>query len=290
MATFQQFYSDSFKKELEQIERLRRQIIINYFVIGSVLLAGFIFEAITWMLVGIAFIVLFILFYIRTFGVSTDHFKERFFRQIQGKIGNFLLPNAHFNINRYIKLTALQDAMLLSTNPGQYGGRNLTEDATGEDLIQISEIDAWGNAKDEKGLRIKEHFFKGWAGIRIRKNCEFPVSIITDQDLDEIDGKSVRMKDIASSDLLFWTDHQQQFEALFTPAILLKIVQFRETTGAYVYISTSANTVCVAVMPKTHSKYADAGIWNRVENEKEIETIFRQEAFIAELLLSLNPA
>ncbi|HCK22789.1 MAG TPA: hypothetical protein DHW15_11705 [Bacteroidetes bacterium] len=288
MASFQQFYSESFRREVLQVEKLRRQIIINYFVIGFVLLAGFIFEAITWMLVGIAFIVLFILFYIRTFGVSTDHFKERFFRQIQGKIGTFLLPNAQFDINRYIKLSVLQDAMLLSIAPGQYGGRNLIEDRTGDDLIQISEIDAWGNAKNEKGLAVKEHFFKGWAGIRVQHKSQFPVSIITDQAIEEISGKAINMQDMDASDLLFWTDNQDWFDTIFTPAILLKIVQFRENTGCNVYISTHGDTVCVATIPKVQSAYSDAGIWNRVENEKEIEKIFRQEAFIAELLLSLH--
>ena len=102
---FEAFYTAAFQTSLNDLDRIRRRIITNYFVIGFVMFAGFTFEAITWMLIRILVIVLFVMFYIRTFGISTQYYQQQFFLRIQGSIGRFLLPSSSFDLNRYIKLT-----------------------------------------------------------------------------------------------------------------------------------------------------------------------------------------
>lgn len=286
MATtsFENFYSPEYNRQLNELERIRKRIIFNYLFIGFVVMAGFVFEAITWMLIGIAVIILFIFFYIRMFGISKELYQARFFQLVQGKIGKFLLPSGSFDPNRYLPLSLLQKALLVTGEPSQFGGRNLTEDKIGEDHIKIAEINAYTVRKGSGPAQDNIHF-KGWAGTRTFPGSSYPTVILTSEpDVDLAENESP-MPVPSSGGMTSWYNDEGFYNRQFGPAQLMRIATFRDKWALPVFISINEDTVCVAV--SLDQPYSDAGVWKAVNKKTELEKMYAAQQFIRDTLLAL---
>ncbi|MFN3940381.1 MAG: hypothetical protein ACK4IY_07320 [Chitinophagales bacterium] len=86
LLSFSDIHDAKFRVELGKAESLRKQILRNYGVIGTVIFIGFALEAVTWMSIGIALVVVFVLAYSRRFGISKSEFLETF----QSTTGRYL--------------------------------------------------------------------------------------------------------------------------------------------------------------------------------------------------------
>lgn len=284
-ASFENFYSPEYIRQLNDLERTRKRIIFNYLFIGFVVMAGFVFEAITWMLIGIAVIILFIFFYIRMFGISKELYQARFFQLVQGKMGKSLLPSGSFDPNRYLPLSLLQKALLITGEPSQYGGRNLTEDRTGEDHIRIAEIDAYTRRKGAGSENDNIHF-KGWAGTRTFPGVNYPTVILTSEPDVDLDENSSTKPVPSSGGMTSWYNNEDFYNQQFGPAQLMRIATFRDKWALPVFISINEDTVCVAV--SLVQPYSDAGVWKSVTNKSELEKMFAVQQFIRDSLLALQ--
>lgn len=286
---FLSFFTASYTSQLQDLDKTRKRILFNYFVIGTVMFAGFVFEAVTWMLIGIVFIVLFIFFYIRTFGISTSYFQQQFFKKVQGAVGLYFLPSSTYDSDRYIKLSLLQKAMLLTSSPSLFGGRNMMEHKFDGDWIQLSEIEASTTGKNEKGLQEVTTNFHGFVGVRqVKTSLENPV-ILMHSDWDNFIRKTKPSNVQDHEELLAWYDDEKTFNQLFSPSRLVEIMGHIEHSGDQIFISVFSEGVCVAVSPKGKHNYLDAGLWNKVHNEEEIKRLFTSYAFITDMLLAIKP-
>ena len=54
-------YTEKIYPDLKKAEKIRKQILLNYTIIGTVLFSGMLVEAITWMSIAIVIIILFVL-------------------------------------------------------------------------------------------------------------------------------------------------------------------------------------------------------------------------------------
>lgn len=286
---FEAFYTAAFQTSLNDLDRIRRRIITNYFVIGFVMFAGFTFEAITWMLIGILVIVLFVMFYIRTFGISTQYYQQQFFLRIQGSIGRFLLPSSSFDLNRYIKLTELQAAGLIVHHPQQYGGRNMIEHAVGDDQIRIAEMDIRSSGRGEDGKPFQRTDFSGIVGVHaMHTGIANPLMLVHHDLLKTEPDPSIRRKIDDHQDLVAWYVDKEAFARWFSPSQLYQVVSFMEAANKQVFISVFQGGVCVAVAIPEKEKFRDAGLWTKANQEKEIRSLFETYRFVSEMLLSLN--
>jgi hypothetical protein len=285
---FAAFYTPSYVNSLKELDKLRRRIIINYFVIGTVVFAGFIFEAITWMLIGVLIIILFIFFYIRTFGVSNQYFQQQFARLTQGRIGTDLLPSSSYDPDRYIKLSVLQKACLLASVPTQFQGSNMIEHRLGDDWIQLSEIESGSMLKNDMGMTEKVIHFSGWVGIRqVETGVTEPI-ILMHENLVGFSGLQKTVSIQAQKDLIAWYPSEAVFNRYFSPSTLVEVVNYTEQSGNLIFISVFDGGICVAVSPVHKEKYRLANLWNKVENEKEIRKIYEANSFITQMLFRLK--
>lgn len=285
---FKEFYNTGYINSLKELDRLRRRIIINYFVIGTVVFAGFVFEAITWMLIGVLIIILFIFFYIRTFGVSTLYFQQQFARLIQGRIGTDLLPSSTYDPDRYIKLSVLQKACLMADTPTQFQGSNMIEHKLGNDWIQLSEIEASSKVKNEMGMSEHVVHFSGWVGVRLIETGITEPIILMHENLVGFSGLHKTITIQPQKDLIAWYPNEGLFNRYFSPSTLVEIVNYTEFSGNLIFISVFEDGICVAVSPGKKEKYREGGLWTKVENEKEIQRIYEANSFITQMLFRLK--
>lgn len=242
------FYKSILKPGLKKAEDQRKQIIINYTIISIVLTLGFVLEAVTWMSIGIAIVVIFVLAYTHSFGISRSEFNSTF-QSIAAKLtGNYLIPEMHYDYSSYHKLKNLNEALLVNGNPKQYNGMHMISYREANIAIGISEIECHNNKQDSSTQQ--SNIFKGLAGIaNMTIDISDPIVIMTDNlpgDLwKDID---TEMSDPVSKDefIIYNLDHSK-LNKWMSPSTWLLLKKYSEKNQKSLFISIYKTGICVAI-------------------------------------------
>ncbi|MBK7109315.1 MAG: DUF3137 domain-containing protein [Chitinophagales bacterium] len=265
---------------LYKTETLRKRIIFNYIIFGIVFLAGFALEAITWMSIGIAIVVIFVLAYTSRFGVSVSDFTNSYQSTVAQTISRDIIPNATYNYDGYHKLRLLNDAYLISGFPAQYGGMHLLTFIEYDIQCAISEIQSHTEQKNKQGFNAQLKVFNGLVGLAdLHINLNDPIIIITNKLLNSaIKENSEFINVFENKDGLFiYNADQFILEKIISPEVLLIIKNYTELHRKDIFISIYKSGICIAVHA---SNYLQPSIIRTTYNLKPPEQYYYDLDFI----------
>ena len=90
-------YTEKIYPDLKKAEKIRKQILLNYTIIGTVLFSGMLVEAITWMSIAIVIIILFVLVYTRWYGIPVSKYERSYIHAITAKKNGIEHTYEYFN-------------------------------------------------------------------------------------------------------------------------------------------------------------------------------------------------
>jgi len=128
-----------FRYALHSAEQIRKKILLNYSIIGTVLFAGLVIEAVTWMSIAIAVIALFVLVYINWYGIPFSTFEKTYLRDVT----DFALrPWQMLTVdhNSHLRASELIAVGLIGELPDYYSGKQLVQGKVSGTTLRISEI------------------------------------------------------------------------------------------------------------------------------------------------------
>lgn len=137
---YKKFYSEKLAPAVEPIELLRKQANKDYYLIFGVLAAGFLFEVITWMLIGIVFIISFVLYYIRKAIKAENAFKKEFYPTVVRTMAEEQFEVSKIRNSRYFSFEELSSFQIPDLNPDSFEGMFLLEGAYFEKPLRLSEM------------------------------------------------------------------------------------------------------------------------------------------------------
>lgn len=142
---------DHFIADLRHAESIRKKIVLNYSIIGSVLFIGLIIEAVTWMSIAILIIALFVLVYTRWYGIPVPVFEQAYIDAVSKHI---ISPYRGLQIDyqSHLKVSELISSGFITEDPDYFSGRNLIHGKAGDAYIRISEV--YLRNKDHQKLHI----------------------------------------------------------------------------------------------------------------------------------------
>ena len=145
-------YTEKIYPDLKKAEKIRKQILLNYTIIGTVLFSGMLVEAITWMSIAIVIIILFVLVYTRWYGIPVSKYEKSYIHAITANIIEFIHPGLKVDHSSHLKLAELKNAHIITGEPEYFAGKNLIYGNINGTDIRISEITATSKYKKENGM------------------------------------------------------------------------------------------------------------------------------------------
>ncbi len=285
---FHFLFNEIIKKELLAIEKMRRQIIINYSIIGFVLFAGFVVETITWMLLGILFIVVFIILYTRYYGINFSDFKKAHQKAILPFAAKYIHPDMVYDHNRYIKLKQLNGNLLFSTENINYGGKNFIQFPYNSFTIDVSEINAGKKGKNEKGLATDISYVSGLVSIgNAGWDYTDEIVILSDQallkELVHLPGR----KFINNAELLISYSDENIYMKIVGGDVLLEIKSFIDFTNDSVQLTINPSGVYIYINYKG-DHLIPSSLFKNAINNKISEKCFWRLLFINRLNIMIH--
>lgn len=265
---------------LYNTETLRKRIIFNYTIIGIVFLVGFALEAVTWMSIGIAIVVIFVLAYTSRFGVSVSDFTNSYQSTVAKTIARDIIPNAVYNFDGYHKLRLLNDAYLINGFPAQYGGMHLLTYSEYDIKCAISEIQSHTEKKNEQGFNAQLKVFNGMVGLaELQINLKAPIIIISNKLLHSSIEENSEFRNVFENKdgLSIYNADQIILEKIISPEVWLTLKNYSELYRKDIFISIYKTGICIAVHAP---KYLHVSIMKTAYNLKPTEQYYNDLDFI----------
>ncbi|HMX05188.1 MAG TPA: hypothetical protein PK511_13320 [Chitinophagales bacterium] len=138
-ATISSPLNDMFSADLRHAESIRKKIVLNYSIIGSVLFIGLIIEAVTWMSIAILIIALFVLVYTRWYGIPVPVFEQAY---VDAVTRHIISPwhGLQIDYQSHLKVSELIAGGFIKEAPDYFSGRNLIHGQAGDTYLRISEV------------------------------------------------------------------------------------------------------------------------------------------------------
>lgn len=286
---FDEFFNDHLNPKLKELDKIRRKIILNYSIIGIVLLSGFLFEAVTWMSLGILFVVIFIFFYTRYYGISFSYFDRQHQSLIVSSVSRFILPAYKYEQGRYIKLKELQNGLILTGFPEQYGGCNLIDTHIGELNFKLSEIISYSKNTNQHGNKESQNYFTGLAGVaHCQTDFNGEIIILSESALEGNLGHLKKDINIShQNDFISYFSSEKQFSEIITPVVWLKLKQYYDATKKRIILTINQHGIYAGIYSNRQS-YILTQLFSSVSKKETSENYFFDAAFITEIFLLLS--
>lgn len=284
---FEEFYQQELKYRLREVDKVRKKILFNDSVIIFIMSVCFIAEAMTWMLIGMVLLALFIFWYTKYYRIPFFYLEQQHEKTIISNVSRFVFSKFMFDADRYIKLKDMQEGLLITGFPNQYGGKNLVEGNAGTMHMQISEVHS--ESKNEaKG--INRVHFNGIAGV-----AKFPIAtaekIIIASEIDlhkslDLPLITDERPDKKSSLFIAYND-KGNFEKLVTPSLLLLIKNFMEFSNSQIIISITPDGVFAGIESSSENKIS-TNLFHSLVSKKTAESYYIKLNFLFELFKSVE--
>lgn len=274
---FDQLYNDKILPALKNAERIRKKIFTNYAIIGTVVFIGLAIEAVTWMSLALVVVILFVLFYTRWYGIPTTEYDKAYINAITWNTINYLAPALVIDNSSHLKLSELQNTLLITGQPEYFSGKNLIHGNIDSNEIKISEIYSRSKIKKPDGSESVFEYFNGLVLVsNIRGNGN--TLICTDNALYEnyADfGAMIRMKENAEG-ITVVSDRDESA----TEAPLRSIKNYFNVYRKNVMYSSSESGTALAVINPKGFSYFEPSVLRSAINKKTAETYFRDMQFL----------
>ncbi|MBC8046575.1 MAG: hypothetical protein H7Y00_07250 [Fimbriimonadaceae bacterium] len=288
---FDTFYYDNLKPLLEKEDGTRKKIILNNTILAVVIVAGFIVETVTWMLIGIIFIVIFVFWFTRQYNISFNYYQLRLENIIFSRVAKFIFPAFQYDYDRYIKLKDLQQGFIVSGEPKQYGGKNFINCVAGTMHIEISEISSFTNQRDVSGTQSHHRHFSGLVGCaQFKISLKDPIMIVNESELQESLSFVLPEEKQSVTNETFFSNYynEKDFQKYLSPSVWLLIKDYVDSTGNKIIITIKENGMYAGISKDTHQPYIPVQVFQSAVNKKPAETYFKDIIFLMQLFKAIE--
>jgi hypothetical protein len=270
--------------DLHAAESVRKKIVINYSVIGFVLFAGLIIEAVTWMSIAVAIIILFVLVYTRWYGIPVSTFEKMFITTLTQNTINCIQPSLKVDYQEHLKLSEIRASGLLENDPDYFSGKNLIYSEGAQHQIRISEIYAhWKQKKPT--FPAQNDVFNGLVAI-----ADFPFStggkiqFSTNQsDISQLQSSNPTCKSgQIGKHLFFWGDETLDINNDKLVVIADKMNTYYEKHGKKLAGSIADNKLSIAIINDKGFTYIAPSVVKTVFDYKAINRYYTDLSFLYE--------
>ncbi len=281
---FEKLYSTKIYPDLREAESIRKNILLNYGIIGTVIFGGMLVEAITWMSVAIFFIILFVLVYTRWYGIPVSKYETAYIRAITSNIINYIHPDFKIDNSSHLKLKELKTANIISLNPEYFAGKNLIYGLIGDDELRISEISATTKYTKENGV---ESTFEYFNGIVLVANTNTHISgnvlILSNNTLIKqyADfGQWINMDKKDEDEFIIYCTNDAAATKYANESIMLTLKNFHQRTGRDIIYSVYEEGISLGILQNRNFSYLNPSVFKTAFNKKEIENYFNDLNFL----------
>lgn len=283
ISDFTSFFETDLKPKLQQVEAVRKKIILNNSILITVMTVGFVIETVTWMLIGILVIAIFFFWYTKHYRIPFQYLEQLHEKIIISNVSKFIFSGFEFDADRYVKLKDMQEGLLITGIPKQYGGKNFISCSAGSMQIQISEVKSFSQNQDDHKRKERIHF-NGTAAI-----AKFPVRTSETIILSSESNLHDTMQDIlpqnikqeaGNSVFANYTD-ADNYQSILSPSALLLLKNFADAGNAKFLITIIPSGIFAGV-ERPHADMIKSELFKSVLQSKSAEEYFKQTLFFAE--------
>lgn len=264
-------YSVTFKNDLYEAERVRKQILLNYSIVGSVLFIGLIIEAVTWMSIALLVIAVFVLVYTYWFGIPVSKYETMYLHAVTN---HALQKNRGLSVDygSHLRASELKQSKWLIQDPDYFGGKHLLHGSIHGVDVRISEV--YYTSKPAVGLCNASGIFNGiilCATVPSKEAASWILS--TDERMYVSDAASIQVT-MAKSVI---TDSNYATEIQHLAATM---VNFSSETGIPVIGSYVAGQFSLALQLPEGFQYFKPKITSSVFNMEPVQRYDRDLQFL----------
>ena len=275
---FAEFYRTKVLPVLQKIEKQRKRIRTNYIVIGSVILGGFIIEAITWMLIGIFLLAGFIVAYIRFFWIDRDSWEKQSRESLFSvTLKEFGFGNVEYS--RYLPLSDLLRTDLLAepANAGRmlYDGdfrSQSIENGIHSEVSQVYWTATEENMQGEfnEGSLLSGLVWKSWSDTELMAESCLSIGDEIDAPLPENPWRTLENQ--RQEGLLKISENNfAQFDNVLPDSLRDRIREYHIQSGKSIRVSLLDSTLSIMI---TSAHRFPMSVRNSVLNEEESSALY----------------
>lgn len=267
-------YTSTFMQELHEAERVRKKIVLNYSVIGSVLFIGLVIEAVTWMSIAIAVIAIFVLVYTYWFGIPVSVFEKLYMHAVTNNTLNHW-KGLEVDYGSHLRASEIREAGWLLQDPDYFGGKHLLYGEHQGMMLRISEV--YFTTKPVSGLCNAEGVFNGLIlCAQVPTLQSEPIHLHTHADMFR--GEVSNFRSVLCSALLH--DHTAQSNI---QQLAKQMLAFSAETGLQVTCSLHQDTMQCAIALPVDFQYFRPKITTSVYKLNPVDRYERDLRFLIEL-------
>jgi hypothetical protein len=270
-------------KSLADAENIRKKIRLNYYVIGTVLFLGFLFEAITWMSVAIVIIFIFVLVYTKWFGIPVKTFETAYLQQVIKNTLSAININLQIDYARHLKLSELTACNYFFEFPDYFSGKNLIYGDISGRQARISEIYATWIPKESKQFPVVKSVFNGFVLVSEQENeITYPLFITTDYSrVSAALSADANLKSGKLNEGVFYYSGEQ-LDAI--PAQIIKlataIFDYTNMNGKHIVGALFPTRTSISIINTPAHHYLKPSINKSVYNNEPIKWYYSDLAFL----------
>lgn len=265
---------------LNQVESIRKKIRLNYTVIGTVLLIGLIIEAVTWMSIAVAIIILFVLVYTNWYGIPVSKFEKSFIETITKNTVGLIHPALQIDYQSHLKLSEITNTGLINATPDYFSGKNLIFGEINHTSIRISEI--YCHWKNTTHVRTDaKHVFNGLVAKVENAGFNFEDLAISTNKQDLIIALQQQPElqhGNWQNKVYYWSKLLDENSIQLTKAFAQQLADF--DSKKHIKLGASGNTLMIAIIHPSGFNYFNPSIFKTVFDSKAMETYYSDLQFL----------
>lgn len=286
---FNWLYQNKIYPDLHTAETVRKKILLNYSIIGTVALAGFIVEAMTWMLIGVGVIILFIILYTRWYSIPVSRFEKLYTDAISNNLVSFISSALQIDRNSHISLSELQHAMIISGTPKNFGGHYLVHGELNGVPLRISEINSETKMISESGEENRHQYFNGLVAIaNLPLQMKEPILISSgeqiEKNLSSLTGK-IKISDEPGNELVVYTADENSYRKYISESLTEKLQEYIRTTHNNIIFSVYSGGLSLAISQHKTFQYLSPSVFKSSYTKQQAENYYRDLNFLVETIL-----
>ncbi len=287
---FDWLYKNKILPDLRSAENVRKKIILNYSIIGAVAFAGFIVEAMTWMLIGVAAIILFIILYTRWYSIPVSRFEKLYTDAISSHLVTFISDALQIDRNSHISLSELQQAMIISGTPKNFGGQYLIHGEIQGVPLRISEINSETKMIGDSGEENLHQYFNGLvaiASIPIKIDDAILISSGNqiEKNLSALTGK-IKISGTTGNELIVHMSDEQRFRQYIPTGLTDMLQRYVESTKNNIIFSIYPEGISLAISHPKGFHYLEPSVFKSAYTKHAAEIYYRDLEFVVRSVLS----
>jgi hypothetical protein len=267
---------------------VRKKILLNYWIIGSVALAGFVIEAVTWMALGIAAIILFIVLYTPWYSIPVSRYEALYEDAIIKNMIKHISKGLSIDKNSHLSLNELHNGLIITGNPQYFGGSYLIHGEVDSIPVRISEISSRSKKISSSGEEKITQYFNGLAGISsVELPVESPLLICTNHQLEEQLAKSgvqIPNRREDAEGLFMYCSDDEAYAHFISGALIGRLHEYVAETGNKIVYSITGHGIALAILQEGGHRYLRPSVFRSTFAKNDAAIYYRDLLFMTQTL------